>query len=327
METTTNNNTTIKEFSSSFRWNIFGSASYESLKILHQIFLLKTMATPLYGLMGSIFSIIYLSVYVAEFGLGYSLPPFLETFIKNKKNFKNIFLKKYFLPQFILIFLGAAIATTLYSKSFMYNEHSPFMFLIPAIIVTESIRIFFRRFLHTNFISRPTVIIETIIMLIYFTFIWTAHLVFGVQMQQNLIFIPYLIDSLVGTTIFVCMIKKFYKTLPDEPQTIPPNFWKRVFKTRFYNHSIHVSKQFFTGNFLTPFFATSFGLIEAGIFNLANHIAESIKNMMKVTIFFSGAGLLAKLKTTTLKVKQNAFKLFTKKYSIFMEQKMCPNPQ
>ena len=120
-------------------------------------------------------------------------------------------------------------------------------------------------------------------------------------MTQNLVFIPYLIDSLLGVFTFTFLVFRFYKTLPEQPLYIPKNLWKRIIKTRFFNYSIQVGKNLFTGNFLTPFFATSFGLKEAGIFNLANHIAESIKAMMKVTIIFSGNALLAKLKDRHLR--------------------------
>ena len=94
--------------------------------------------------------------------------------------------------------------------------------------------------------------------------------------------------------------------------------WKRIFKARLFNHSINVCKEFFKGNFLTPFFAYQFGLKDAGIFNLANHIAESIKAIMKATIIFSGNAMLAKFKDSTLKVKQQAFKIIFKKLNIII---------
>lgn len=271
------------------------------------------MESSSYGLMGSIFSIIYLTVYLSEFGFGATLPPFLNTFTQSKNNFKNIFIKYYFLPQFLLIFTGASIATLLYSKSFLCNRFSPFSFLIPLIIIFESIRIFFRRFLHTVFISKPTVIIETVLVLIYIFVVWIPYLFFNFRMTQNLVFVPYLLDSVLGVSTFTFLVFRFYKTLPEKPLSAPKNLWKRIIKTRFFNYSIQVGKNLFTGNFLTPFFATSFGLKEAGVFNLANHIAESIKAMMKVTIIFSGNALLAKLKSTSITIKRQAFKLLGEK--------------
>jgi hypothetical protein len=77
-----------------------------------------------------------------------------------------------------------------------------------------------------------------------------------------------------------------------------------------------MSKNFFTGNFLTPFFAATFGLRIAGVFNLSNHIAESIKAIIKSTIIFSGNALFAKLKSTSIKIKRNAFTLLFQKLNL-----------
>ena len=316
MEFNNNQNNLEKKFSTNFRWNLVGSSIYEILKIAHQIFLLKVLEPSFYGLMGSIFSIIYLTVYLSEFGLGATLPPFLNIFIESKQNFKNIFLKKYFLPQLLIIFSAAILATYFYSKSFLNSLHAPFLFLIPSVILSESIRIFFRRFLHTVFESKKAVLSEMILMPIYLLAVWIPYLFLNFRMALNLVFIPYLFDSILGITFFIVLINRFFKSLPEIPQTTIQNLWKRIFKARFFNYSASASKELFKGNFLTPFFAYQFGLKDAGIFNLANHIAESIKAIMKATIIFSGNALLAQIKTAGLKVKQRAFKLLYKKLNI-----------
>lgn len=305
-----------KKFSSGFRWSICGSIIYELSKILHQTFLLKTMESSLYGLMGSIFSIIYLIIYLTDFGLCYSLPTFLNIFTKNKNNFKKIFIKIYLLPQILIITLSAFCATYFYSKSFLQNTKSPFIYLIPLIIIFESIRIFFRRFFHNVFMSRITVITETILMILYLTTVWIPYLFLNFRMTTNLIFMPYLLNSIVCVIIFIFLLIRYYNNLPQEPLIYPANLLKKILKIRFFNYSIHVSKNFFTGNFLTPFFAAKFGLSIAGVFNLANHIAESIKAIMTTTIIFSGNAMIANLKSATMKIKREAFKLLFQKLNI-----------
>jgi len=313
----TNSQKSVTEkFSSSFRWSISGSFYYETLKMLHQIFLLKVMEASSYGHVGSIFSIIYLTIYLSEFGLRNSLPPFLNIFTQSKQNFKDLFIKFYVLPQVVVVISVAFIATFFYSKSFLNNRYSPFMLLIPLTIIFESIRMLFRRFFHNVFISKATVIVETVLITFYVSVVWVPHLFFGLPMTTNLVFIPYLIDSFLGLAIFTFMSVKYYKTLPEQEKIFPSNLWKRILKTRFFNYTIHVSQNFFTGNFLTPFFAMQFGLKSAGIFHLANHLAESIKAIMKVTILYSGGALFAKLKDRSLKIKQQAFKLLGEKLNI-----------
>jgi hypothetical protein len=131
-----------------------------------------------------------------------------------------------------------------------------------------------------------------------------------------MVFVPYLLNSACCTLAFIFFAYQYYKTLPDTKTERPKDFWRRVFKTRLFNYSIHMSKNFFTGNFLTPFFAATFGLRVAGVFNLANHIAESIKAIMKSTIIFSGNALFAKLKSTSIRAKREAFTLLFQKLNI-----------
>lgn len=307
-----------QKFASSFRWNIFGSISYEGLKVAHQTFLLYVINAQSYGLIGSVFSIIYLVIYLSKFGIGDTLAPFLNTFIESKKNFVQLFIKNYVLPQIVVFSIAAIIATYFYSNSFFNNAQSPYLILLPLIIICEGMRIFFRRFLHIIFFSKATVIVETVLMFFFLFLVWFPYLILGFPMTPNLIFIPYFLDSVVAIIIFTFMIIKFYKTLPNTETSYPKNFWIRILKSRFFNYSIQVSKNFFTGNFLTPFFASQFGLVEAGIFNFANHLAESIKSVMKVTILFSGNALLAKIKTAALSVKRDAFKMLGEKLNLII---------
>ncbi|MFA5074857.1 MAG: hypothetical protein WC436_02025 [Candidatus Babeliales bacterium] len=305
-------------FKSSFRWNLFGSGFYESLKILHQIFLLKIMFPTAYGLQGSIFSIIYLTVYLAEFGISNSITPFLSIFIKSKENFKKTFILFYLIPQVLIFLIASAIATYFYSKSFLYEKNNPITFLIFLIIPFEGIRIFFRRFLHTLFFSKKIVITESILVIFYFSTVWLCYIFFNFQMSQNLIFIPYFIDTFLGVSIFSFYIFNFYKKLNSKKLDYPANLLKRIIKTRFFNYSIQVSKNFFTGNFLTPFFASGFGLEKAGLFNLANHIAESIKSITKVTLIFSGNALFARIKNSSMQVKRLAFNVLSKNLNLII---------
>ena len=307
-----------QKFTSSFRWNIAGSVAYEVLKVLHQTFLLYVVNAPTYGLIGSVFSIIYLIIYLTKLGVGDTLAPFLNIFIKSKQNFKHLFIKTYVLPQLLFFACAAVITTYFYSKSFFNNPDAPFLLLIPLTITFEGMRIFLRRFLHTVFLSKATVIVETLLAIFFYSAVWIPHLFLGWKMTTNLVFTPYLLDSAIAIIIFIFMVTKFYKTLPNKALCYPKNFWPRIFKARFFNYSTQVSKNFFTGNFLTPFFASQFGLTQAGIFNLANHIAEAIKSVMKVTILFSGNALLAKIKTATIQTKRQAFNMLGEKLNIIM---------
>lgn len=300
------------QFKQSFKWNIFGSIFYEISKVLNHVFLLKNMTSSEYGLMAAIFSGIYFVIYLSELGITQALPAFLTIFIKNQTNFKKLFLKLYLLPQILIYSFAAIIAVFFYTKSFLSSPDSPFLLIIPLTIIFEGIRIFLRRFLHNIFISKKTIILETILMSLYLITIWVPYLFFNRSITLNSIFLPYLISSIVAVIFFVVFINNFYKKLSQSEALYPKSLLSRIIKTRWLSYSSNVSKTFFTGNFLTPFFAANFGLAEAGIFNMANHIAESIKAIAKATVIFSGGGFFAKLKSAPIQIKKQAFKLLSK---------------
>ncbi len=305
-----NSNLNIKKnFISSFRWNIIGSIFFESSKVVNQILLIKTLSTQDYGLMASIFSIIYLTIYMSEFGISQSVPVFINIFLKNKFNFKKLLYKIYLLPQIIIFIIAGLITTLFYKNSIFINTNSPYLLLIPVIILFEGIRIFLRRFLHTIFLSKEIVIVESILMILFLSSIWAPYFLFNQIITLNLIFISFLINSILALICFMVFIKNYQSTLPNIQESLDKKLLHKIFKSRFLNYFINLDKNFFTGNFLTPFFASNFGMLEAGIFNLANHIAESIKAITKSTVIFSGSSLFAKLKSKSLRVKRTIFKL------------------
>lgn len=300
------------QFKQSFKWNIFGSIFYEISKVLNHVFLLKNMPSDKYGLMAAIFSGIYFVIYLGDLGITQTLPAFLTIFIKNKTNFKKLFLKLYLLPQILIYSITAGIAVFFYTKSFLLSPNSPFLFIIPLTIIFEGMRIFLRRFLHNIFITKKTIILETTLMVLYLGTVWIPYIFFNKPITLNSIFLPYLASSVIAVIFFIFFIRNFYKKIPEQEASYPKNLLSRIIKARWLSYSTNVSKTFFTGNFLTPFFAANFGLAEAGIFNLANHVAESVKAIAKATVIFSGGGLFAKLKSAPIKIKKQAFKMLSK---------------
>ncbi|KKP24730.1 MAG: hypothetical protein SZ59_C0001G0048 [candidate division TM6 bacterium GW2011_GWF2_28_16] len=301
-----------QKFKSSFKWNIAGGLFYEASKITNQILLIKIMTTQDYGLMASIFAIIYLAIYLTEFGSSQTIPVFLNIFTKNQSSFKNIFLKFYILPQILFFIIAAVITFFWYKNSLFLSSNSPYIFLIPGIIIFEGLRIFLRRFLHNIFISKSTIIIESILMALFLSAIWIPYFIFNKQITLNLIFIPFFINSVLAIIFFIYLLKKYYANLPNNHNSENNKIIYKIIKTRTLNYAINISKNLFTGNFLTPYLAANIGWSEAGIFNLASHIAESIKAITKSTVIFSGGGLFAKLKSKSIFVKKSAFALVCK---------------
>lgn len=299
------------QFKKSFKWNTFGSIFYESTKVLNQIFLIRAMSPNNYGLMAATFSFIYFIMYLSEFGATQALPAFLNIFIQNQQNFKKYFLRSYFIPQIIIYSLAAIIASFFYNNSFLQTQSTILSFIIPISILFEGIRSLQRRFLHNVFATKKTVLVETILMTIFLIAIWLPHIITKQEISLNDLFSIFLITSITGVIFFTILMFNYYKEIPNESSSTPHKIISRIIKTRLLSYFTHISKNFFSGNFLTPFFAANFGLPEAGIFNIANHIAESVKAITKSIIIFTGGGVFAKLKLKSIKLKKLAFKLIS----------------
>lgn len=308
---------TQKKFHSGFRWNVFGSVAFEALKVIHHAFLLKILLPFEFGIMGAVFSITYVTIYFSDFAATTSLPPFIGYITESKKNFKKLF-SFYFLPQIPLLTFAGLIATFFYSKSIFNQTYSAILILLPLLIIFEGIRIFFRAFLHYIFYSKQVIIFETIFTCCYYIFIWTLYLFFNFNMSLNLIFIPFLINSILVNTIFIYLALQYYQTLPNKKVNLPPSIYRRIIKNRLYTYPNQIVKTFFTGNFLTPIFAMRFGIPQAGILKFSSLIADSVKAVIKAAISFSGNALLATTKQSSYKVKKEVFTLLSQKLNHLM---------
>ncbi|MFH1644069.1 MAG: hypothetical protein ABIA74_02745 [bacterium] len=307
---------TQKKFNFAFRWNVFGSIAFESLKIFYHIFLIKILTSNQFGLMGAIYSIAYFSIYFSDFAATTSLPPFLSYLTESKNNFKKLF-TFYFFPQIPLLILAAIIATFFYQKSIFYQPTSPFLLTLPLLIFIEGIRIFFRTFLHYIFYSRQVIIYETIFTVLYYLLILFLYF-FNFQITLNTIFIPFLINSAIAVFTFILFVFQFYNTLPELEEKLPSKIYKRILKTRLFAFPNQIIKTFFTGNFLTPIFAMRIGIPQAGILKFASLIADSAKAVIKAAISFSGNALLATTKKSTLEIKKEVFNLLSRKLNNLM---------
>ncbi len=302
----------IKEkFFVGFRWSVIGGITYETIKTVHNFFLLQFLTVMTYGLMGSTLALVYFSTKLADIGTTHSLPPFFHLFSKSKQNFKRLFFRSFLFPQIIFLIVVSIAITFFYQKQFGYTFY---VFILPTLIILETIRSFFRYFLHFSFKSKTIVLIELSVFLVYVSSIWLSFFVLGYPFSLNLIFIPHVFDSGITVIIFGYLISKIYKQLPEKTETkIPSRVSKRLLRLRFFNYILRLSKDLFTKNFLTPFFALKFGLYHAGVFHFAGVIATSIQAIIKAAIGQSGTAFLANLKEHPESVKKNAFNLLSQK--------------
>ena len=306
------------KYHSGFRWTLTGSIIYEVLKAIHYFCLFKYLDIVSYGFIGSLFAVIYLTSKFADIGNSYSISPFYNYIITSKQTFKKTLLNYYLLPQLPILLITTTIATYFYIKYFFNGNQQIFWALLPSLIILETIRSFLRYFLHITFKNRTIVLIELTIFMIYLSSIWTLFLGFNFNLSPNLIFIPHLFDSGITVSIFIFLMLKQYNTLPQEKTKFPKGLKKRIFHSRIFNYFLRISKDLFTSNFITPFFAAKFGLKQAGIFFLAGIVVTSLQSIVKAAISYPGNALLASIKNCPNKLKDEAFGILSTKLMVII---------
>ena len=309
---------TKKDFQSGFKWNLWGSTIFETLRVGHNLLLAYFLDPALYGLIGTLFATTYLAVRIADGGIAYTIHPYFQLFTKNERSFKKL-LFTYFLLPLIPTLIGALSVFYFFTRHQIPTQnYGIYFFIFFILIISETVRSFFRQFLHVAFKSKPTIKIEFILFISYLAIVWVPYFCFNKSLTLMTIFLPFLIDSIIAILFFSILIKKIYTELPNNNNNeteIPPKLWGRLLSTRFFDFMLRLSRDLFTTNILTPLFALKFGLKEAGVFYLISTIAIAIQTIIRTTVGHPGNALLAAIKEHTPQAKKDAFVLLSSKLS------------
>ena len=304
-------------FVSGLRWNIAGSLVFEFAKIAHQCALLVVVGPRNYGLIGIIYSIMYLAVHLTDLEAGPSLLPFLTSIFANRQNARRVL--SWYVPLLIgLLSLGSIAGAVFYHRTF-FSPNLAMPILLAIGVITEGVRIFARFVLHGLGVHRYTVVIDLAATLAFYAFVWIPYLVLGERVFITWIIAKYILMSATAAALLMGRLVSIVRHLPKTSTTdLPPNLFRRLGRVRILSYATHVSRNLFTGNFLTPFFGLLFGTDTAGLIKFASYLADAIKAFLRVSIGFSGSALLAKLKTRSLTLKRQAFAVLCRTFALVL---------
>jgi hypothetical protein len=288
------------------RWVMLGSICFEVLKLAHQCLLLYSIPLPVYGLMGSIFSLIFLTIKLSRIGDDQSFAPFIQEAKHSKDIFRTLIVHFIFLQIPILLLTGAGACYFLLSKFYRVDIASPHALLVLTLIVSEGCRTIMRPLLHNIFLGKKTIFIELLAMLLFLGGVWGPYLL-GMPLTLNLIFYSYLLDSLFTLLIFSKLVFDFYKSIPDKEKVKNKGLIQRIWKSRFFNYSMSITKNLFTGNFIVTLFSLNFGLQQAGVLKFASYVSDAIRGVIHTAIGYSGGTLLAHHKVASFEEKKRIF--------------------
>ncbi|MBS1988770.1 hypothetical protein JST56_07345 [Candidatus Dependentiae bacterium] len=305
-------------FRSQFNTTVVGSLAYELLVLAHSSAILSIFGLETYGLLGSLLGIIHIVTHIADLGMTNSITPFLQIIVQNKQNWRFLLIQRTLLPHLpfvVLTSVGALIFC--FHSSLGQNINPILLIIILMLIVLETIQSFMRQLLYALFKTKAIITTELGLLILRIKSIWGLHFLTQYQITISLIMWSHLASALICLTIFYLLLRQSYQQLPDSDLDIPTNFGWRLARNRASNYLLRLSRNIFAVHFLTPLFAFQFGLKTAGLFFFASKLAKIVSAVVKLSIGYSGNGLLARVKNQDLETKCAVFtQLASKLFSI-----------
>ena len=291
-------------------WHTFESILYHGILLIHQSILFTMIPHNMYGLIGSLFSAIYLLVAIINAGLDDTLSSLFTPYAKSKQLFWK------FIGIQALINYGISISIIIIMYIFWHTTISSLnipIIIIVSIVVLESIKKIAKTLLQLSFQFGVTVFGELSTVISYVGSVWIGYAC-GYPINLYLIFIPLLIVLFCETIVFLYYTYRWYQTLSSNPhQTIMIDDYKRIIKNRTYTFLHQIHHIFFSGNFLVLLSARLFGLDYAGIIKFSSGIALNITIILKKIFGTSSNILLANVKNKDITTQKNCFSLITNK--------------
>lgn len=302
----------IRQYLFGVLWTFIDSVGSQTLVIVYHFFLRTYAGQEIHGVIGCLFSLLYLSTAITNFGLDKSLAPFLEMFSNSKKTF-TLFLLILAIQMFLIFgisvffFLAAPIL-----KDYLSLLQSLQSYLSPSLLFTllvtfffESLRKTLRTFLQLSFYFKETAFIE----------------LFGICANVLSVFVLFFYESLTiesvlnahavlciaQTVLLSLVIHRFYKTLKDIPAPENTNLAMRMVKTRLYAWMLHCMSQLYSGNFLVPVCVMKFGISSASLLKIMTSISHWIALISRNVFGTTSNAVLAHLKSRSSATQKDAF--------------------
>lgn len=270
-----------KKFSWSLRWSCFECITYSVIFAAHQIFLFNTIDALSYGLISTLYSCIFMIVFIISFGFNYSLVPLFKTATESQSLFKQIIINEWKKTTLIILALLPCIFFVFYLV-FNQTVSISVLAILCILILTESIKKTSKNLTGLAFLNDKKAIIEISTIAIYTATFWLSYFITG-TISLHTAFLPLLLASIFSTGSLLIVIDKWYRMLPQRKIREPKNLIRKMYKNRSFLWLNEITETLFSGNFLTPFFATICGFEYAGIIKLISTFMLTLQKMFNIT--------------------------------------------
>lgn len=288
--------TTTESFFWAVKWNFIEALVYQFIFIVHQTAFFYVAPTPFFGLVGSLFGIVYVIVTMLVAGSDGALTPFFILFNTNNITFRS-FLHMYIRRQlFLMACIVCIISIGLYVSVQWFSYRTlPYFFLLLIIALCESIKKIVRYLLQLCFENKTATLYELLGISSYATMVWSWYWYTG-SFSLLGIFIPFFISSL---SIVILISRQVMMYANQLPAGIPSDKVMQL-PTQLTNIQILISmnqygRTIFSGNVIIPLFALYAGAAQAGLASFANAVTHTATFFIQKLSVPPGAALLTRV--------------------------------
>jgi|GEM_PF-5401661 len=291
------------------QWHFSIASFFEGSKYLHQIGLCAILPSGQYGLLGTLFSLSYLSANLCTLEVGTAVLACIKEY--KKQNIYQSLLSALIKRPILQHSIGALCV-------FFYARHyiEPQTALMTSVIAfTEGLRITIRPLVYASSTSTRIAQVEAALSFLYIASVWLRILTIPIPVSIGLLMSWYACISTVGLAYLIYRgvpkLKDYKKSVSHISQTAIQG----LFRTQISLIILHMPHHLFSANFLVPFFAHNVSLQLAGILKITSELASALKSILKSTISFP-------LHAIMLNYTEQAHNI-TKNFTLFMT-KLAP---
>ena len=283
-------------FIRTIRWNAFDSLLTQGLLVAHHCAVRYYLGAEFHGEFGTALALMYSALVVINWGLDSSLSIVFSYIAKSQAHARTIFRQSIFPQIFIILLFGISLV--------LAGKHTLYV-IIAAILITESIKKSCKVLLQLALHTQITALTEITGMVTYLMVVWSWYYT-GNGMTLVSAFTALLCVSFLQLITLAVAVCSWYRLLPSVD--IPEVTWTwRIAKSRLFVGSNQVIAQFFSANFLVPFFALSCGFAYASFFKIVSSAALWVTLIGQKIFGVSGAAILARTKELSLETKRAIF--------------------
>lgn len=279
------------------KWNLVEAVLYQIIFIVHQTLFFYKAPRELFGLVGSLFGLIYVAVTFVVAGSDGALTPFFARFNLTKETFRS-FLQLYAQRQLFIATLITIVCISFlyYAQQMQYVPavYNQALLVLGLITLSESVKKIVRYLLQLCFENKAATLYELIGITVYVTLVWGwyfhAH-----NFSLMSIFLPFLISSTLVVTLIIHRLMMYANTLPQEKGTLVTQLPHELVRIQLLVMGNQLGRTLFSGNIIIPFFAWYAGVAQAGLASFANSVTHTATFFIQKLTVPPGAALLTRV--------------------------------